>query len=97
MQQDLDLQLSKHLIIGSVALKKRHDIRVRVMQGEASSADAVNIHIAHELLPKLIRGVSGHDVYNTDETGVNYCAKLLHATVFAISSASANSHIYFQQ
>ena len=77
--------------------KKRHDIRVRVLQGEASSADAVNIHIAHELLPKLIRGVSGHDVYNTDETGVNYCAKLLHATVFAISSASANSQIYFQQ
>ena len=40
--------------------KKRHDIRVRVLQGEASSADAVNIHIAHELIPKLLCGVSGH-------------------------------------
>ncbi len=32
----------------------------------------MNIHIAHELLPKLLRGVPAHYIYNTDETGVNY-------------------------
>ncbi len=32
--------------------KTKHDIRVLVLQGEASWADAANIHIAHELLPK---------------------------------------------
>ena len=32
----------------------------------------MNIHIAHELLPKLLRGVSAPDIYNTDETYVNY-------------------------
>jgi hypothetical protein len=52
--------------------KVRHDIRVRVLQDEASSADVVNIHIAHSMIPKLLRGVSGHDSYNLDETGVYY-------------------------
>ena len=45
---------------------------MRLLAGEASSADPVNIHSAHELLPKLLRGVSAPDIYNTDETGVNY-------------------------
>ena len=48
---------------------------MRVLQGEASSADGVNIHIAHEMILKLLRGVSGHDTYNIDETSVNYRAQ----------------------
>jgi hypothetical protein len=57
--------------------KKRHDIRVRVssLQGKASSADFVNIHIAQAIIPKLLCSVSGHDSYNIDETGVNYLAQ----------------------
>ena len=55
--------------------KHRHDIRGRVLQGEASSADVVNIHIAQAMLPKLLRRVSGHETFNMDETGLNYRAQ----------------------
>ena len=53
--------------------KKRHGINQQVLHGEAGSADMVYVHIAQAGLPKLLENVSPYDIYNMDETGLNYC------------------------
>ena len=54
--------------------KHRHRINVQTLHGEAASADEVSVHIARAMLPELLKGVDPHDIYNMDETGLNYRA-----------------------
>jgi hypothetical protein len=52
--------------------KKRHGISQVILHGEGASADKVYVEIARIMLPKLLHGSSPHDIYNMDETGLNY-------------------------
>ena len=49
-------------------------INVQTLHGEAASADEVSVHIVRAMLPELLKGVDPHDIYNMDETGLNYRA-----------------------
>ncbi len=52
--------------------KKRHGISQIILHGEGASADKDYVEIARIMLPKLLHGSSPHDIYNMDETGLNY-------------------------
>ena len=54
--------------------KHRFHINVQVLHGEAASADGLSVHVGRAMLPELLKGVDPHDIYNMDETGLNYRA-----------------------
>ena len=53
--------------------KKRHGINKKVLHDEADSADMVYVHLAEAGLPSPLKDVRPDDIYNMDETGLNYC------------------------
>ena len=55
-------------------LKERHEVKSKTLSGEAAS---VNVHVVKdwlEDLPRIIKDFKPEDVYNTDETGLQYKA-----------------------
>jgi hypothetical protein len=52
--------------------KKQHGIGEQVSHGEAGSADQAYVEIAETGLPKLLQGADLKDIYNMDETDLNY-------------------------
>ena len=54
--------------------KKRHRTNQKVLHSAAGSADMVHVYIAQAQsgLPALLKDVSPYDIYNMDETGLNY-------------------------
>jgi hypothetical protein len=52
--------------------KKRHGIGEHVLHGETGSADQLYAEISEVGLPKPLHGVDLNDIYNMDETGLNY-------------------------
>jgi hypothetical protein len=54
------------------SFKKLHGIDQKVRHGDGGSADMVYVHIAQAGLPILLKDVNPQDIYNMDETGLNF-------------------------
>ena len=55
-------------------LKERHGVKSNTLSGEASG---VNVHVVKDWLediPRIIKDFKTEDVFNTDETGLQYKA-----------------------